>query len=518
VASRGTGKDEDAIPALKVRQWLDEWDEIEFDPDSHRRRPDPHFYILALSAPRLLALSGIYRRSITDREVGRLDLGIQRRHDVSRSDEIRDFVRYGYPWSSLSPAKRSSDDFDDLRKPGWLPTSIVVNILRPDDKRGGAAVAEDDLVRVEDAGDQGAKILLPPRWADGSNWVPAQVPPIEIIDGQHRLLAFEDSAGLEGFELPVVAFHGLDLSWQAYLFWTINIRPKRINASLAFDLYPLLRTESWLEPFDGHSIYRETRSQELTEALWAHPKSVWYHRINMLGEPGQGGVSQASWIRSLVASYVKAREGRGISIGGLFGAPLSDSGETLPWSRAQQAAFLILVWRQLYDAVRSSEQAWATGLRKGKGRQRIVGNLDPAFAGPLTLLNTDPGVRGVLQVTNDLCFRRAGELHLDEWAGGTRVGLTDERTIDEGAIDDALVSLVGHPVEQFLGEIAQSLATYDWRTSAAEGLTEEQKVAKLALRGSGGYRELRRQLLHHLEERRGDVGNAASEVTSILGY
>ena len=82
-------------------------------------------------------------------------------------------------------------------------------------------------------------------WDKG--WTPKANAPFEIIDGQHRLWAFDDADTLDSFELPVVAFVGLDISWQAYLFWTINIKPKRINPSLAFDLYPLLRSEDWLE-------------------------------------------------------------------------------------------------------------------------------------------------------------------------------------------------------------------------------------------------------------------------------
>src|SRR6202012_1693477 len=111
------------------------------------------------------------------------------------------------------------------------------------------------------------------------------IPPIEVIDGQHRLFAFDDpDADVEDYHLPVVAFHGLDISWQAYLFWTININPKKINPSLAFDLYPLLRSEDWLDRAESHPIYRETRAQELTEILWSHPSSAWYDKINMLGE------------------------------------------------------------------------------------------------------------------------------------------------------------------------------------------------------------------------------------------
>jgi adenine-specific DNA-methyltransferase len=116
-----------------------------------------------------------------------------------------------------------------------------------------------------------------------ASWQPKSLHPIEVIDGPHRLWAFDEDFRHD-YELPVVAFVGLDVSLQAYLFWTINIKPKKINPSLAFDLYPLLRTEDWLEQADGPTVYRDARAQELTEALWAHTTSPWYQRINMLGQ------------------------------------------------------------------------------------------------------------------------------------------------------------------------------------------------------------------------------------------
>jgi hypothetical protein len=89
-------------------------------------------------------------------------------------------------------------------------------------------------VTVTDSEDAATLQLPYETWSAG--WKPTELPPFEVIDGQHRLWAFEGASQLENFELPVVAFVGLDISWQAYLFWTINIKPKRINASLAFDL------------------------------------------------------------------------------------------------------------------------------------------------------------------------------------------------------------------------------------------------------------------------------------------
>ena len=502
------------LTALKVQQWMKDWDKVDFDPKELRRKPDPYFYLFTISASNLRALSGIYRRSTEGGLLRSSDLSIQRRHDEERSQRISEFIKYGYPWSELNAQKRASGEFDDLRKPGWLPTAIVVNILRSGDKRRGKPVRDAALLKVKENGNGSALIELPISFSDG-DWKVKEgdVPPIEVIDGQHRLWAFGESLKSD-FELPVVAFHGLDISWQAYLFWSINITPKRINASLAFDLYPLLRTEDWLERFEGHSVYRETRSQELVEALWSHPDSPWFHHINMLGETGlpQKMVSQAAWVRSLMASYVKSYEGRRVSIGGLFGARMGRTKEVLGWSRAQQAAFLILLGKKFRDALRNYQGEWTQSLRARKTKLK-KGEADPAFVGPHTLLNTDQGIRALLNVTNDLCFIRAKELQLDDW-----ITAEDAGAIDETAVTLALESLEIQPVAHFFEETASDLVSYDWRTSTAPGLPEAQRREKLVFRGSGGYKELRSQTLHHLV----DLGQSSSEFAAhllgVLGY
>ena len=274
------------LQAIVVHQWLAEWNKVKWDPEKRRSRPAHWYYLFSIPASDLKRLSGIYPRSVEARERGKEDLGIQRRHDPERSDEIRRFVQYGYPLSDPNKTKLDSQS-DDLRMPGWLSTAIVINILKEGDVRGKSTVREEDLVKVVDSKNgKMATITLPQGFEEG--WDYESIAPIEVIDGQHRLWAFEDR--LDGdFEFPVVAFVGLDISWQAYLFYTINIKPKPINPSLAFDLYPLLRTEEWLTRVEGHRIYRETRAQELVDMLWAYPESPWYKRINMLGETGFRG-------------------------------------------------------------------------------------------------------------------------------------------------------------------------------------------------------------------------------------
>ena len=496
-----------SISAIRVQQWLEDWDVVAFEEQEYRRRPEGHFYIFGLPASELKALSGVYRRTTKSGAARTKDLGIQRRHDERRSKEISDFIHFGYPLSDLSATKRDSGKFNDLRKPGWLPTSIVVNILKPDDHRLGTKVSREDLITVEKSEDTVSTIKLPRNFRE-RDWNPKSIPPIEIIDGQHRLWAFEDNPVDEGFQLPVIAFHGLDLSWQAYLFWVINIRPKRITPSLAFDLYPLLRLENWLGRFEGHRVYRETRAQELTEALWSRPESPLYHRINMLGEPGleRKMVTQAAWIRSLMATFVKAAEGPSVSIGGLFGARVGQDKTVLPWSRAQQAAFLICVWQEIRRAVGNSTHAWARSLRE------VENNGDPAFDGPHTLLNTDQGVRGVLYITNDFCFVLSDKLKLQKWV------MPELETVSsEENSKTALNDLKKQPVASFLALIADSLADYDWRTASTPELSQDEKTQKLAFRGSGGYKELRRQLLRHLSKTE-ELGPIAEVVLEQLGY
>jgi hypothetical protein len=138
------------VPALKVHQWLDEWNEVQFDAQHHRSEPPEDFFLFSLPASDLRALSGISRRSTEGGVARALDLGIQRGHTAERSDEIKEFVMHGFPWSSLSKQRRDSGEFDNLKKPGWLPTAIVVNVLRPDDVRLGHSVHKDDLLTVRD--------------------------------------------------------------------------------------------------------------------------------------------------------------------------------------------------------------------------------------------------------------------------------------------------------------------------------------------------------------------------------
>ena len=497
-----------AVKALRVDQWLSEWDSVPFGREGQPPEPPHQFYMFAMDANTLRRLSGIYRRTPKPGELRSTDPNVQRRHETDRSTQIAEFVRYGYPWSDLNATRRESGKFDDLRKPGWLPTAIVLNVVDVGESRNGRRMLEEDAVTVDQEGS--GDVVLPAAFDD--RWTPRSIHPFEVIDGQHRLWAFGEHELSGDFQLPVVAFVGLDRRWQAYLFWTINITPKRINPSLAFDLYPLLRAEDWLDRFEGHPVYRESRAQELTEALWAHPESPWYQRINMLGE-GRKGVSQAAFVRSLLATFVRSWPPNE-RLGGLFGASRGTDVTVLPWSRAQQAAFLILVWSELRKAIKGTKAAWAKEVRRVQADVAMDDRpSDAAFDGDLSLLDSDQGVRAFLHITNDIFYVRADSLELFAWQSDAR----DEPATDLAGVTKALSELIGTQIAVLAAELCESLAWYDWRTFSAPGLTEEEQVRKASFRGAGGYRQLRQHLLTHLQNSTSQtVATAARDVADRL--
>lgn len=470
----------------------------DFSEHAHRRRPQEHLYMFSMAASELRRLCAVYKRERDGAEAE----GIQRLRDASRTGRIQRYVRFGYPYGDLKPPQRTPDTLA-LRKPGWLPTAIVINILVKGDTRRGRIVRPEHLVEVKD--EEGARCTIEvPIFMDVGD---EGLAPFEVIDGQHRLWAFdvndEEPAIPDDFELPVVAFHGLDIAWQAYLFWSINVSPKRINPSHAFDLYPLLRTQDWLDRVGELTVYREARAQELTELIYSHPKSPWKNRINMLGERG-GGVSQATWVRALLTTFLGT--GRGQSRPGLFQSNLGNNDEPLEWARPQQAAFIMQCWIDLQEAIqRNNKQDWIMAYKEDATR---------AFTDKTSWLNQDQGVRAVLTVVNDIFYGAARDWRLDRW-------LLPEHGENETTpedIDTALESLVTASFRQQMVELANGLSRFDWRSLEGPGVKgkENLEVRKRSYRGSGGYAALREDVLRVISGNDGTaVGRRAADLITI---
>ena len=514
------------IPLLKVSQWLPSWDDAQWSPPD-LPEPSKHFFIGSVPLSTLRRLAGVSRRQVKERKHGGRGAGYQRAHQAARSKSIARYLQYGYPLSNQSSLDPS--DHPTLIHPGWLPTSILVNVLGAGDtrRRGGKVLGVSDGFAVSIEEVQSSYFLNIPAGADQSNFaIPqASLEPIEIIDGQHRLFATDDLGmfGLpDDYEVPVVFFDGLTESWQAYLFWVINVEPKKINPSLAYDLYPELRSQSWLESGETIKVYQEHRAQELTEVLWRHEQSPWRDRIELHGNRIDGHVSNAAFIRSLMVSFVR-RWGKSDRIGGLFGSIDRDGDERiLPWKRSQQAAFLIACWQHMHEAVKKSKAEWVAACvedfrSKPQSEQQGMNphGLHPAFAGNTTLLGTDQGARCVLVVFNALCQVAYAEIELETWESNR---VSDSPEVED--VTDALEEFAQmDAANKFLQSVSSGLVeNVDWRTSSSASLSSDQKQAQAAFRGSSGYSMLQSKCLESLQQSKNrGVADSAKLALGLLG-
>lgn len=489
-----------SISALKVNQWLKDWDDIDFSL-SMRTKPEPYFYVFNIDIRLLKRLSDIHRRRPNKKRSE--DTSVQRGLDEKRSEEIKKYVKGGFPLSTLSESAISDNNTMNLKMPGILPTAIVANIIGPDERRGNNVLNAKDAITIEKS-ESGIDLLNIPEEVFKENWDP-DLKPIEIIDGQHRLMAFDDTEKINGnYEVPVVAYYNLDRTWQAYLFYVINIKPKKINTSLGYDLYPLLRTQSWLENSkDGLMVYRETRAQELVEALWLYDQSAWHNRINMIGSNEGNNISQAAFIRALSGTYLKRSSRKEIS--GLFADVLPGKNfEEIKWVRAQQAAFLILLWEQISIHASSSNENWAIKL-KGENNKTILLDtnknsssslkIDDAFLSKNSMLSRDQGVTGISMITNDLFFVAANlfddyDFNEIEWEGEI-----DERHIETRSIDKAIEQFRKSPINSLIKDVSRNLMYVDWRTPTAEFDSETLRDVQKKYKGTGGYKEVWKEVL-----------------------
>lgn len=489
-----------SIPILKVKQWMEQWGTRIGDPDFPK--PPNEFYIASMLLSELRVLSGVHTRKLDQRKKADPNPGYQRAHQEDRSVSIARYMQYGYPLSTQN--NLDVEEYRHLINPGWLPTAILVNIIDHKEVRSRAGkkitVEPDYEVQIENKDDH-ATLNYPVFDKQISPFGKDRLEPIEVIDGQHRLFACDNLDGnYDDYEVPVVFFNALDPKWQAYLFWVINVEPKKINPSLAFDLYPELRTQNWLEQGEKLRVYREHRAQELVEILWRHEKSPWKGRIELHGKRVRGHLSNAAYIRSLMASFIRRRHEKDVRIGGLFGSIESGNQErVLPWSRLQQAAFLIFLWRQIYNVVQASKADWAIECRKHVRQEDMFAkDLDLAFSSEYSLLATDQGVRAVLAVFNALLIASYEELELQDWDYKK-----PPSEFNDSQIDIALSELESNKkVTKFISMVSKALfdSSMDWRASSEPNLSRDQKLRQSVFKGSSGYTELQKQSFATLVE------------------
>ena len=177
---------------------------------------------------------------------------------------------------------------------------------------------------------------------------------------------------------------------------------------------------------------------------------------------------------------------------------------------SEQAAFLIFAGAAVERAIHACDEPWATAVRS-LGRET---DEDAAFVGQHNLLNQDQGIRTLMQVINDLFYEHADELKLDSWCGPTGSFVEPDT-----AISNAVQLFATDPtISSFVNDLASAVSSYDWRASGFPGLSPLERTHKASFRGSGGYRELRRDVLTHLRAGPPRIAALASRVFCKLGF
>jgi len=175
--------------------------------------------------------------------------GIQRGLDKKRLKEIGDY-------------------YQGTKKPGILPNAIIISLSA-------------------DSYFDNGKINMPIR-EQGEAFV---------LDGQHRLFGFlPEYANGKSMDVVVSAFINLDDAMKAYIFRTINMKQRKINPSLVYDLIPMLRRE-WVK-------FEDVRAKFFVDYLNNTKDSPWYDGVAMLGGR-ERPITQASFITRLKSLFKK---------------------------------------------------------------------------------------------------------------------------------------------------------------------------------------------------------------------
>ena len=206
----------------------------------------------------------------------------------------------------------------------------------------------------------------------------------------------------------------------------------------------------------------------------------------MLGQKGEGRVSQAAWVRSLLGSFLGTGRGKGRH--GLFQAAVVEQ-EPLGWNRPQQVAFLITLWAELFESIETENADWVERYREAE-RSPVEDKS--------SMLNQDMGVRAVNAAVNDIFLAGARAAAKEEKAWNWDFEPTDDTETTEADIDGALKTLRKTQIFDLVQAAATSLASFDWRSVDGPDVKgSDIEMEKRAFRGSGGYTVLVSQILDH---------------------
>ncbi|EHB5528753.1 DGQHR domain-containing protein [Vibrio cholerae] len=208
------------------------------------------FYACSISSELLAEISfssrAKYKRKDIIEGVFSLVSGNQREIDDDRSKEISKYI-------------------DSIE--ATFPNSIILGANV--DREGNLVTDRNKRWRIEE--EDGRLTLV----------IPSMEKLATIIDGQHRLSGFKYSER-KGMDLLCSVFIDLPAPYHAYIFATININQKKVNKSLAYELY-------------GFKLENESRS------IWSPEKLAVYitRKLNSIESPLKNKIKLGAEIEKL---------------------------------------------------------------------------------------------------------------------------------------------------------------------------------------------------------------------------
>lgn len=219
-------------------------------------QPLGDFYLASISAKKLVEITyfDVRRVLMEERDVERY-LGIQRPLNPSRVKVIQAYVR-------------TAD--------ACFPTGVII------------AVPAKCVVLNEETGEMTISNYLD---AEEEADIVLFSNIARVIDGQHRLAGLEEFDG--NFDINVSIFVDADIADQANIFSTVNLAQTKVNKSLAYDLFDLMKSRS-----------PQKTCHNIAVTLDREQNSPFLKMIKRLGvaTPGRAGetITQATFIEPLL--------------------------------------------------------------------------------------------------------------------------------------------------------------------------------------------------------------------------
>jgi len=236
-------------------------------------QPIGDLYVAKIKAKDLLNISYSDVRSIADETYRNTYLGIQRKLDHKREQEIAEYVQ----------------TFD-----ATFPTSIIVYIDENNVEITENSISGVSQIKILNVSDKIAK----------------------VIDGQHRLAGLQvaidyleknnsdlfnshekELQNIKDFELSLTILIGMDIAEQANIFSKVNLTQTKVNKSLVYDLEEYSKVRS---PYKS--------AHNIAIALNYNETSPFYKKIKRLGYIDLGGetLTQQTFVESLTKLFLSS--------------------------------------------------------------------------------------------------------------------------------------------------------------------------------------------------------------------